>query len=305
MSVGPVLGALLGGAFTLGVLLGVTGWLRGRRPALIDRVAPYVRDVADLNPHANVDTVSIPQRLHAAGTAVADAIGSADSVRRRLDRLGSAMSLEVFRARQLRRAGAAAGLSVALSLLILARHPTPPLALLILCAIATFGAAWWCDHDLTRRVEAREAAMLQEFPTMADMLALAVAAGESPAAAVQRVSTLAHGDLADELRRVMGDVHAGGTVADSFDALASRTGVGAIARFAEGLAGAIERGTPLVDVLHAQAADVREAARRALIETGGRREVLMMVPVVFAILPVTIVFAFYPGLIGLHLTSGS
>ncbi len=147
--------------------------------------------------------------------------------------------------------------------------------------------------------------MLQEFPTIADMLALAVAAGESPTAAVQRVAGIARGDLAEELRRVLSDVHAGGTVAESFDALAARTGVGSIARFAEAVATALERGTPLVDVLHAQSGDVRESARRALIESGGRREVLMMVPVVFAILPVTIIFAFYPGLVGLSLTSGS
>jgi tight adherence protein C len=35
-----------------------------------------------------------------------------------------------------------------------------------------------------------------------------------------------------------------------------------------------------------------------------RIKVAMMVPVVFLILPVTVVFAFFPGYIGLHLTSG-
>ncbi len=59
--------------------------------------------------------------------------------------------------------------------------------------------------------------------------------------------------------------------------------------------------TPLADVLRAQAADVREAARRDLIEAGARKEVLMMVPVVFLVLPVTVVFAFWPGLVGLSL----
>ncbi|MBA2532442.1 MAG: hypothetical protein H0V23_10115 [Nocardioidaceae bacterium] len=44
-----------------------------------------------------------------------------------------------------------------------------------------------------------------------------------------------------------------------------------------------------VDVLHAQAGDVREAQRRELIETGARKEVVMMMPVVFLILPVTVV----------------
>ncbi|THI94759.1 pilus assembly protein TadB, partial [Nocardioides sp.] len=76
----------------------------------------------------------------------------------------------------------------------------------------------------------------------------------------------------------------------------------AVARFAHGVAVAVERGTPLADVLHAQAADVREAGRRELIEQASRKEILMMVPVVFLVLPVTIVFAFWPGFVGLTLT---
>ncbi len=46
----------------------------------------------------------------------------------------------------------------------------------------------------------------------------------------------------------------------------------------------------------AQAQDVREAGHRALMEEGGRREVLMLVPVVFLMLPVTILFAVFYGL---------
>ncbi len=65
----------------------------------------------------------------------------------------------------------------------------------------------------------------------------------------------------------------------------------------------MERGTPLADVLHAQAADVREAGRRDLIELAARREVVMMVPVVFLVLPVTVMFAFWPGLVGLSLVT--
>ena len=47
-------------------------------------------------------------------------------------------------------------------------------------------------------------------------------------------------------------------------------------------------------MLRAQAQDVREEGRRALMETGGRKEVLMMIPVVFLILPVTVAFAVFP-----------
>jgi tight adherence protein C len=128
-----------------------------------------------------------------------------------------------------------------------------------------------------------------------------VAAGESPVAALDRVVAHAHGELAVDLRGVLASVRTGVPLTRAFDDLAARTGLPVVARFAEGLAIAVERGTPLADVLHAQAGDVREAGRRALIETGARKEVLMMVPVVFLVLPVVVVFAFYPGLVGLRL----
>ena len=66
-------------------------------------------------------------------------------------------------------------------------------------------------------------------------------------------------------------------------------------RFVDGLVVAIQRGTPLGEVLRAQAADAREAARQSLIEQGGKKEISMMVPVVFLVLPVTVLFAVYPG----------
>jgi tight adherence protein C len=103
------------------------------------------------------------------------------------------------------------------------------------------------------------------------------------------------------LGHVLAAVRTGTPVSVAFDELAARTGVPLVARFAEGIAVAVERGTPLADILHAQAADVREAGRRELIESAARREVLMMVPVVFLVLPVTVVFALWPGAVGLTL----
>jgi tight adherence protein C len=43
----------------------------------------------------------------------------------------------------------------------------------------------------------------------------------------------------------------------------------------------VERGTPLGEVLRAQAADVREARKRNLLEIGGRKEIAMMIPTNF------------------------
>jgi tight adherence protein C len=154
---------------------------------------------------------------------------------------------------------------------------------------------------LSRQALAREQQMLAEFPVVADLLALAVAAGEGPMAALDRVVSTCRGALPDELGEVLAAARTGTPMVAALDSLASRTGLAVVSRFAEAFAVAIERGTQLVDVLTAQTADVREAAKRSLIETGARKEIAMMVPVVFLILPVTLLFAFFPGVVGLNL----
>ncbi|MET1039022.1 MAG: type II secretion system F family protein [Aeromicrobium sp.] len=300
-------GALIGCFLSAGLLLVASGWLRGRRPALEQRVLPYIRDVhpqivAAAGPGTVVDAVFGPP-LRRVGELVGEVLGGSASVSRRLERLGSSTSVEDFRIRQVvwGVAGLGGGIAVAAALWSGRRAGVP--VLLVICVLGFVAGVLWCDQHLSSRVTAREREMQAEFPVVADLLALAVAAGESPVAGLDRIMRVCHGALADELARVVADVRTGAPIAAAFDALATRTGVTSIARFAEGLAIAVERGTPLVDVLHAQAADVRESGRRELIEAGGRKEVAMMIPVVFLILPVTVIFAFFPGFVGLHLTS--
>lgn len=301
-------GALLGFAFATGLVLAFVGWQCSRRPALDDRLLPYLRDV---HPQA----LGLPQSssavnavfgpfLHRAAVTVGNVLGGSASVSSRLNRLGSGGTVDQFRVRQVIWGICGFALCVALSVLWLAGRNAAPVSLLVLCGVGFVSGVLGCDYALSSALRVHEQRMSEEFPTVADLLALAVAAGEGPVAGLERVVRVCHGDLSSELARVLADIRTGATVQRAFDGLAARTGVASIARFSEGLAVAIERGTPLVDVLHAQAADVRESSRRELIESGGRKEVAMMIPVVFLILPVTVVFAFFPGYIGLQMTSG-
>lgn len=298
-------GALVGLGLALGLVLVAVGWRSVRRPSVAARVLPYVRDVRpDLLPDVRPSAWAavFGPVLTSGVSALGDVVGSAGSVRRRLDRLGRRPDVDAFRAEQLAWGGVGFASAVALALLLWSTGARGP-GLLIVCAVGFVGGVVARDQRLSSAVKDCERAMVEELPAVADLLAIAVAAGESPVAALQRVTAVAHGALPDELARVLADIRTGTTVPAAFDALAARTGVPSIARLAEAVAVAVERGTPLVDVLHAQTGDVREAARRELIESGGRREIAMMIPVVFLILPTTVVFAFFPGYIGLRLTS--
>ena len=72
---------------------------------------------------------------------------------------------------------------------------------------------------------------------------------------------------------MLADLRAGEPFTTAMERLAVRVPVPAVTRFVDGVVVAVERGTPLGDVLRAQAADVREQHKRDLIEAGGRTAV--------------------------------
>jgi len=227
-------------------------------------------------------------------------LGGRTAVRRRLDALGGDVGVEDFRIEQVVWGGlgllGAALLAAVGSLLA---GDVNVLSVALLCAAGLVGGVLGRDWWLTQQVRRREELLLAEFPVVAELLALAVTAGESPTAAIARVTRLSGGELARELGAALGRARAGVPLAEALQQVADRTSLDPLARFIDGLLVALERGTPLAEVLRAQAADVREAGKRRLLESGGRKEIAMMVPVVFLVLPVTVLFALYPGLISI------
>jgi len=301
-----LLGMLLGLVAASGLILAVRYAPPFRAVRLVDRLAPYVHDTPP--PSRLLGTVTEPGLLvtvrRVFGPAIGDGarlvdrfLGGRAAVRRRLDALGGEMTVEDFRVEQVVWGGlgllggvvvTGVGSAAAGSLNVLSA------ALLLVAGLVggVLGRDWW----LTQQVNRREELLLAEFPVVAELLALAVTAGESPTAAIARVTRLSGGELARELGNALGWARAGVPLTEALQQVADRTSLDALARFIDGLLVAIERGTPLAEVLRAQAADVREAGKRRLLEAGGRKEIAMMVPVVFLVLPVTVLFALFPGL---------
>ena len=208
-------------------------------------------------------------------TAVERVLGGAASVRRRLERAG----IDKTVARVPGRAGASGGWSafaVAAASALLAALAGSGGAVSLAAALRAsrfaLGVICCATTSSPARCATRERRILAEFPTVAELLALAVAAGEGPVAALDRVVRRSGGELSARPRpgAGRGPHRRAGRRAPS-TSWRRRTGLPLVARFAQGIAVAVERGTPLADVLHAQAADVREAGRRELIERAPAR----------------------------------
>jgi len=200
------LGALTGG----GLFLVATGTPWSRRPTLDARLGPYLRDAPRpsrllqreqaLTPFPTLERLLRPV-LGDLMKGVERWVGGLTSVRRRLEQTGREMSVEQFRAEQVLWGGfgLAAALGLAL-LLFLSGKGSNPITLLVSAAMFTVLGVLGRDRWLTRQVTERETRMLEEFPTVAELLALAVTAGEGPIGALERVTRIAGGELSRSWR---------------------------------------------------------------------------------------------------------
>lgn len=220
---------------------------------------------------------------------------------RRLAQAGLDKSALDFRAEQL--LWAAAGFGVSLIVVLVgaaAGRFSPVFAAAVVIGSAAAGFVLR-DYWLGAQVRRRETRMMAEFPSLAELMALAVGAGESATGALDRVCRSANGELSKEFSKILAETRAGKPLVVALQEFSARTDLAPLVRFVDGIIVAVERGTPLADVLRAQAQDVRDSAKRDLMEAAGKKEIAMMVPLVFGVLPLTVVFAVFPGLAAINL----
>jgi tight adherence protein C len=297
---------VLGGAFGLGVCLLFSLAPRWGAPSLARRIAPYVRDVTDprgVTPALDARGAEVGALWRALQHRVAELAGGSAALDRRLHQAGWTMDAAAFRGRQL--AWAIAGVAIGgVGVVVLVLLGRASGATVLLPPLAAVIAAVAYDARLTQAARARVGRIQEELPTVLEFLALCLSAGEGILDSLRRVSEVGAGELTGELRGVVLAVGTGSSLSESLLRLSSRLEIASVARGVDQLVAAIDRGAPLAHVLHSQALDAREDAKRGLIERAGRKEIYMLIPLVFLILPLSVLFAVFPGIFMLRLGIG-
>ncbi|MDO4887342.1 MAG: type II secretion system F family protein [Actinomycetaceae bacterium] len=282
--------AIVGAIAGLGLALVLAAL--SQRTSLSSRILPYT-DEGWRSRDSN-----LRQTIGRWASGLLDGLGSTNaSVLRRCQTLGT-LTPRQFRTAQAQWAGLGFLGGCLCSAATLARGGNLAVGAVLMLG-GLLGGAICADARLTRRVRDKEARLTQELPDVAELLALAVGAGESIRTALERVVGIGRGQLVFELERTLGFVRAGSSLAHALAGLARRSPSASVVRLAEALIAAMERGTSVAGVLRSQADDARDAAHRSLLEAGGKKEISMMVPVVFLILPVTVLFTLFPGLMAM------
>ncbi len=300
-----VLGAALG--LGLWTLVGLAPRMRTRR--LVARVAPYLVDVSD-EARAFMDRPTGDPLALVWGlvtpvfgrffSVVSLVLASDATVERRLAQRGSLLDVSAFRRRQLLWALTGLALLALPALVALLSGMLSPLVMAALPVLGALVGALGCEWELARAARHRVGRIEAELPTVLGFLSLSLSAGEGVLDALRRVARVGSGEFSVECRRLVAEVGSGVPLARALRDLSDRIAVPSLSRTVEQLTGALERGSPLAETLRAQASDVRVEGKRRLLESAGRKEVAMLVPLVFLILPLSVAFAILPGLMVLR-----
>lgn len=277
------------------------------RPRLADRVAPYLVDVSDaaweLVQHTRTRRVPVvgallDPALRALRAGTARMLGGTDAIAARLRQGASPLSVDEFRLRQV--AWALGGLAAGTAVVIATSAQLPPVV--AVAAPIVLGACGFVLRDqlLSRAITRRLARMAEELPTVLELLTLSLSAGEGIHDALRRVARSGSGELAAELGRVVAETGMGVPLATALGEASRDVRLPQFTRCVDAVVTALQRGTPVVEVLRAQADDARETGKRDLLEQAGKKEIGMLVPLVFLILPVTVLFAIFPGVVVLE-----
>ena len=148
--------------------------------------------------------------------------------------------------------------------------------------------------------EVKESEINEELVNILQMLSIMISAGESPMIALRYISQRSVGYIPKSIDQSFSKYESGRNLAQTLEHIAVATGSSQVRRLTNSIQIAIQRGTPILDVLNNQVQSLNKQINLALLKKSGKSEIALLVPVVFLILPVSISFAIWPSIYGLN-----
>ncbi|MDN6380353.1 MAG: type II secretion system F family protein, partial [Brevibacterium aurantiacum] len=181
-----------------------------RRPALSSRIAPYLRDQESLvdiyappTPRTEGLLGLLKSATFGATMWVTSRITTDATLNLRINRLGGGASLERFRINQILSILAGMIAAGCVAGLLSAQRGFSPVVTIVLIISGGIAGHIANDWRLSQAIARHESRVLAEFPTVAELLALSITAGEGIVEALERVCRTCSGDLIDELRTAL------------------------------------------------------------------------------------------------------
>ena len=140
-----------------------------------------------------------------------------------------------------------------------------------------------------------------EVVQIATLLGVAIDAGLSLVAALESVIPRAKGPLSSKFSKLLVGLNMGGNLYDELAQLRDEEKRPVLDELVVKLQVSLQFGTPLVEQLSMLVGTNRSLIAAEQLAIAAKKENLMLLPLVFLILPITVVFALFPSMQYLHL----
>jgi tight adherence protein C len=213
-----------------------------------------------------------------------------------LARAGDPMTVEQYLAIR-----SAAMVGLPLAYLAIMSRSSQPMGLpgLVLLVALFMGGGRLSSWLVRRRATARRNNVLRALPTALDLITVCMEAGLSFDSGLAKVVEKTRGTLSDEFGRVLHEMQVGKSRRDALRDMAKRLDARDVTSFVAAIVQADQMGMSLGPVMRAQADDVRLRRRQRAEESAMKAPIKMLFPLMFCILPSTILVVLGPGLVTL------
>ena len=190
-----------------------------------------------------------------------------------------------------------AGAALVLGVLFVAPQPSPFRVLLALAVLVV--AYLGPDLVVWGRAQERQDAIREELADTLDQITISIEAGLGLETAIIRAGEHGTGPLAQELMRTIQDMRVGLSRKEAYTALAERTSVTDLKRFARAIMQADAYGVSVSNVVRTQSKDLRAKRRQRAEEKAMKVPVQVLFPLMLCILPVLFIVVLGPAVVNL------
>jgi len=147
---------------------------------------------------------------------------------------------------------------------------------------------------------AKNKAVLGELPDFTEVMGLLVSSGLPVGVALGWIQPRMSGEIAKQLEIVIGNINLGADLSSELKLAARRVSDPGFTELVEKLTMSLDRGAPVAEQTMQLASTLRQEQGRLLLRQAASSETKMLIPTVFVILPVTVLFAVFPSVLVLQ-----
>lgn len=153
------------------------------------------------------------------------------------------------------------------------------------------------DRNLSARLRKRAEDLRLNLPNALDLLTIAMEAGSSLDAAMNRVAAEDFGAISDEFRRLLTEIQLGRPRREALLAMAERNDIEELSECVRAIVQAEPLGVSLAGVMRVQSEELRRLRRQRAEAAGAKAPVKMLLPMVGCIFPTIFVVLLGPAVL--------